>query len=72
MPDFPAAHSMDTEWFATDADGNVAIFWSGEEGAVPKSNSFGEFSDLIDELPKDEQGIFRLKVDGETIIKGAN
>jgi hypothetical protein len=34
-PDFPAAHSMDTEWFAVDADGNVAIFETGEQGAAP-------------------------------------
>jgi hypothetical protein len=33
--DFPAAHSMDTEWFAVDKDGHVASFSSGEEGAVP-------------------------------------
>jgi hypothetical protein len=33
--DFPAAHSMDTEWFAVDRDGHVAYFNSGEAGAVP-------------------------------------
>lgn len=33
--DFPAAHSMDTTWFAVDRDGNVALFDSGEAGAVP-------------------------------------
>lgn len=33
--DFPAGHSMDTDWFAVDKDGNIAIFDSGEEGAVP-------------------------------------
>lgn len=38
MQDFPAAHSMDTEWFAVDADGNIALFDSGEGGAVPESN----------------------------------
>jgi hypothetical protein len=31
----PAAHSMDTTWFAVDADGRVARFDSGETGAVP-------------------------------------
>jgi hypothetical protein len=35
MKDFPAAHSMDTTWFAVDADGNVGRFRSGEDGAVP-------------------------------------
>ena len=33
--DFPAGHSMDTEWFAVDKDGNVAVFDSRQEGAVP-------------------------------------
>jgi hypothetical protein len=35
--DFPAAHSMDTEWFAVDADGRVALFQSGEGGPVPET-----------------------------------
>ena len=45
--DFPAAHSMDTWWFAVDAEGHVAVFDSGESGAVPiayfeaESNSTG-------------------------------
>jgi hypothetical protein len=34
--DFPAAHSQDTEWFAVDAAGHVAVFVSGENGAVPE------------------------------------
>jgi hypothetical protein len=38
MQDFPAAHSMDTEWFAIDADGNIGIFASGEGGAVPQTH----------------------------------
>ena len=29
MDDFPAAHSMDTTWFAVDRDGHVACFDSG-------------------------------------------
>src|SRR5262245_3578070 len=33
--DFPAAHSMDTLWFAVDRDGHIAAFHSGEAGAVP-------------------------------------
>ena len=39
MSDFPAAHSMDTTWFAVDAEGHIGMFNSGEGGAVPKSNS---------------------------------
>lgn len=33
--DFPAAHSMDTTWFAVDRKGHVAAFDSGEQGWVP-------------------------------------
>jgi hypothetical protein len=33
--DFPAAHSMDTAWFAVDRDGHVAYFGTGEAGAAP-------------------------------------
>ncbi|MCI0459674.1 MAG: hypothetical protein L0Z62_22210 [Gemmataceae bacterium] len=33
--DYPAAHSMDTTWYAVDADGSVALFESGENGHVP-------------------------------------
>jgi hypothetical protein len=35
--DFPAAHSMDTEWFAVDRDGQVALFFTGENGSMPKA-----------------------------------
>ncbi|MGN6546780.1 MAG: hypothetical protein ACTHK7_17120 [Aureliella sp.] len=35
--DFPAAHSMDTQWFAVDAEGHIGCFDSGEAGAVPNS-----------------------------------
>lgn len=35
MKDYPAAHSMDTTWFAVDADGKVGRFESSEDGAVP-------------------------------------
>lgn len=35
QPDYPAAHSMDTCFFAIDRDGHVACFDSGEAGAVP-------------------------------------
>jgi hypothetical protein len=34
--DYPASHSMDTSWFAVDADGHVGLFHSGEAGAVPR------------------------------------
>jgi hypothetical protein len=34
--DYPAAHSMDTTFFAIDAAGHVAVFESGENGHVPE------------------------------------
>ena len=34
--DFPAAHSMDTVWFAVDREGHIALFQSGENGHVPR------------------------------------
>jgi hypothetical protein len=33
--DYPAAHSMDTAFFAVDRDGHVGYFESGDAGAVP-------------------------------------
>jgi hypothetical protein len=33
--DYPAAHSMDTTWYAVDAAGHVAQFTSGENGHAP-------------------------------------
>jgi hypothetical protein len=35
MSDFPAAHSMDTVWWGVDSEGHVALFVTGEAGAVP-------------------------------------
>jgi len=35
LHDYPAAHSMDTEWFAVDACGHVGLFSTGEAGGVP-------------------------------------
>ncbi|MEQ8819334.1 MAG: hypothetical protein RLY93_03760 [Sumerlaeia bacterium] len=36
FPDYPAAHSMDTEWFAVDDDGFIAVFDTGEDGFAPE------------------------------------
>lgn len=33
----PAAHSMDTDWFAVDAYGRVGVFTSHEAGAMPSA-----------------------------------
>jgi hypothetical protein len=36
VADYPAAHSMDTTWFAVDRDGHLGVFESGENGHVPE------------------------------------
>jgi hypothetical protein len=33
--DYPAAHSMDTTWFAADRDGHVGVFSTNAKGAIP-------------------------------------
>jgi hypothetical protein len=66
MSDFPAAHSMDTTWFAIDADGYVGIFNSSEGGAVPEDlpswstiqNPIEFSQDLLDVLLGDRGELF--------------
>ena len=48
MSDYPAAHSMDTTWFAVDRCGHVAIFDSGEEGAV--ANGAPDAYEIFDDV----------------------
>ena len=48
--DFPAAHSMDTCWFAIDRDGHVAYFGTGEAGAVPEEAFIEEPYNVLQEL----------------------
>jgi hypothetical protein len=50
VADYPAAHSMDTVWFAVDAIGQVAYFDSGEEGPVPRDGRGPDISDELCEL----------------------
>jgi len=54
--DFPAAHSMDTTWFAVDRDGNVALFDSGEAGAVPDvvADEYSPAEGLLEGVAKGE------------------
>jgi hypothetical protein len=40
LNDYPAAHSMDTDWFAVDGAGQVGLFQSGPDGAYP-SDAYG-------------------------------
>src|SRR5262245_39985440 len=48
--DYPAAHSMDTCWFAVDKDGHVAVFDTGEAGAVPQRAFADDPYDVREEL----------------------
>jgi hypothetical protein len=48
--DFPAAHSMDTAFFAVDRDGHVALFDTGEAGAVPTEAPCVEYDADASEL----------------------
>jgi hypothetical protein len=75
MQDFPAAHSMDTTWFAIDADGCVGIFVTNEGGAVPKDVAEIENeNNLVDFLQKDNPSIIKqvqpLKI--ESVIEYIN
>jgi hypothetical protein len=64
--DFPAAHSMDTTWFAIDADGCVGIFSSDEGGAVPGD----EYSEqMIKEIEADLGSIEMYPEDGSQLIE---
>jgi hypothetical protein len=44
--DYPAAHSMDTTWFALDKDGQIAAFESYEGGAVPNDALSDQNADI--------------------------
>jgi hypothetical protein len=44
---YPAAHSMDTSWYAVDADGHVGLFVSSENGHAPDGV---EEADYLSEL----------------------
>ncbi|MBO0867791.1 MAG: hypothetical protein J2P15_04425 [Micromonosporaceae bacterium] len=56
--DYPAAHSMDTAWFAIDADGHVGVFDSGEPGAVPAGHADPAEAYQLLRLPVSSRGVF--------------
>src|SRR5690242_4718432 len=45
-----AAHSMDTDWYAVDRNGRVALLKSGEEGSVPYEAHRQYWDELYDDL----------------------
>jgi hypothetical protein len=49
-PDYPAAHSMDSEWFAVDAQGHVGVFVTGEDGHVPEGAALDDNDDILQQL----------------------
>jgi hypothetical protein len=57
--DFPAAHSMDSQWFAIDKNGRVAVFDTGEPGPIPKNANSGQglLYDVVDLLAAGTGGI---------------
>jgi hypothetical protein len=61
--DFPAAHSMDTAWYAVDRDGHVGIFVTGEEGHMPRGAA-NEYDASLPALPDELQGgLFTFEYD---------
>jgi hypothetical protein len=71
--DFPAAHSMDTTWFAVDGKGHVAFFRTGENGHAPHQAEDG--FDLLERLwalrqgkPVDEELFGRELVPGAGVF----
>jgi len=60
----PAAHSMDTTWFAVDADGYVGVFDTGEDGGLPLAAAAGPEAGSFDSWPLDAVLLARGIVDG--------
>ena len=69
MIDYPAAHSMDTKWFAIDKDGNIGVFDSGENGAVPDSSYRVEILDdlLLESATKYKNRVLQLNITAKNI-----
>lgn len=66
-PDYPAAHSMDTTWFAVDADGVVAEFNTDEDGALPNAAFTGDSLEDDEELWAAVEN--RLQVEGAGVVR---
>jgi hypothetical protein len=72
MSDFPAAHSMDTTWFAIDADGHIGMFDSFDSGAVPSDWQWHQYRtiDLIREWCELSGGLLKLDLHERLEIHG--
>ena len=64
--EFPATHSMSTEWFVADQDGNIALFNFGEDGPIPEQIDFGDDCGSLEDISTpDEDGINSLELTDE-------
>ena len=65
--EFPATHSMDTEWFIADAEGNIALFDFDDDGPVPvKIADNDDFWGELDEIGvPDKDGINSFELTDE-------
>lgn len=64
--EFPATHSMSTEWFVADQDGNIALFNFGEDGPIPEQIDFGDDCGSLEDISApDEDGINSLELTDE-------
>lgn len=61
--DFPAAHSMDTTWFAIDQEGNLGIFESRENGPVPAQFSVQDMGYQVLQIAREEVFSGRKPID---------
>lgn len=69
--DYPAAHSMDTHWFAIDEAGEVAVFDTHETGPVPLGpNAADGIHSLAAFLNRDRYGIPVLAAVGDPLGAG--
>jgi hypothetical protein len=57
QPDYPAAHSMDTWWFAVDERGQVAVFDTNENGPVPPNEPTETWEAIEEALPPELDGL---------------
>lgn len=68
--DYPAAHSMDTTWFGVDANGEIAVFETGDSGEVPgKARSdTNHLIAVFGQCPKDAAGLLETPIDGTPLL----
>lgn len=75
-PDYPAAHSMDTWWFAMDADGCVGVFFTYETGHLPSGTAGQDLVSVLSELrgnddSEDEEDVNVDEAWGEWLAEAA-